>query len=452
MGYHRSVSGYEVIVIGAGQAGLAVGYHLARQERHYTILDAASEPAAAWRARWDSLRLFTPARYDILPGLPFPADPAHHPSRDEVVAYLTDYARHFALPVELDSRAHALRAADDGFELELAGRRLHASQVVVATGPFQVPRRPAFADDVTVPHLHSADYRSPNDLPDGRILVVGGGNTGFQLAQELAATHDVHLAVGPRQTPLPQRVLGRDIFDVLHHSGVMRVTADSPLGRRLRDRDVLIGCGPRSARRTGVTLHPRAVAADQATVHFADDTTLNFDAVLWATGFTRDHSWIDAAAHPYFIGLPWQRTRRSALLGWVQHDAARVVSAVQRGPASARRALPCTLRISTGSSPAGRTSAARACRTRRPRRRQREVVLAEDHPQLARTARTATRSPRGSAARARAPAGSPPSRPACRSSRWVSGTDDAAVARAWLEPDARVADAGAPTSSSSGTW
>ena len=338
MGYHRRVSEYEVIVIGAGQAGLAVGYHLARQERHFTILDAASEPAAAWRGRWDSLRLFTPARYDSLPGLPFPAAPAHHPSRDEVVAYLTDYARHFGLPVQLDSRVHALRATDGGYELELEGRRLHATHVVVATGPFQVPRRPAFADQLTVPHVHSADYRTPDDMPEGRVLVVGGGNTGFQLAQELAATHDVHLAVGTRQTPLPQRLLGRDVFDVLHYSGVMRVTAGSPLGRRLRHRDVLIGCGPRSSRRAGVTLHPRAVAADGARIRFADATTLAVDAVLWATGFTRDHSWIDAAADPHFIGLPWQRTRGSALLGWVQHDAARVVSAVPRGPASARRA------------------------------------------------------------------------------------------------------------------
>jgi putative flavoprotein involved in K+ transport len=336
---------YEVVVIGSGQAGLAIGYHLARQGRRFTILDAASAPAAAWRARWDSLRLFTPARYDGLPGLPFPGDPAHHPSRDEVVAYLTGYARHFQLPVQLNRRVLALRAAGGGYAVELADHQLHADQVVVATGPFQTPRIPALAGGLDIPHRHSADYRSPADLPDGRVLVVGGGNTGFQLAEELAASHEVHLAVGTRQTPLPQRLLGRDVFDLLHYSGLIRVSGRSPLGRRLRQRDVLIGCGPRSARRAGITLHPRAISASGATTRFADDTAVDVDAVLWATGFARDHTWIDApvfaadgaiahdrgvTASPglHVLGLSWLHTRGSALLGWVGDDAAHLAARV----------------------------------------------------------------------------------------------------------------------------
>jgi len=331
---------HDVIVIGAGQAGLAIGHHLAQQNRRFTILDAASAPAAAWRSRWDSLRLFTPARYDNLPGLPFPGDPDHYPTRDEVVGYLTDYARHFALPVGLDSRVTAVHTEDGGYRVELADRALHAQQVVIATGPFQVPRVPALASRLTseVVQLHSADYQTPGDLPTGRVLVVGGGNTGYQIAEELAASRDVHLAIGSRQTPLPQRILGRDLFAFLTATRLMDATVSSRIGQRLKDREALIGSSPRAARRSGITIHPRATHADGSTVAFADGCRLDVDAVLWATGFDRDHEWIHAPVFDhrgvllhergvtpspglYFLGMPWQHTRGSALLGWVKHDA-----------------------------------------------------------------------------------------------------------------------------------
>src|SRR3954470_14953648 len=178
----------EVVVIGGGQAGLAVGYFLAQQARRFTILEAASEPAAAGRSRWDSLRLFTSVRYDSLPGLTFPGDPNSYPSRDDVVAYLTDYAQRFELPVEFNSRVQAVLARDGGgFLVELADRSYEADQVVVAAGPFQVPFTPPIAVDLgpEVVQLHSTRYRSPDDLPSGTVLVVGGGNTGYQIAAEL---------------------------------------------------------------------------------------------------------------------------------------------------------------------------------------------------------------------------------------------------------------------------
>ena len=227
----------EVVVVGGGQAGLAMGHHLARRGFDFTILDAGDGPAEAWRGRWDSLRLFTPARRDALPGRPFPGDPDRYPTRDEVVAYLTDYAAE--LPVEYGSRVRALRRDGEGFRLELDDRIVEARQVVVATGPFQVPRMPAVANGLSpeVRALHSSAYRRPADLPDGPVLVVGGGNTGFQIAEELAATREVHLAIGSRQTPMPQRMLGRDLFDWLVALGVMRVTtrlADRPADERAR--------------------------------------------------------------------------------------------------------------------------------------------------------------------------------------------------------------------------
>lgn len=332
---------FDVVVVGGGQAGLAMGYFLARQRRNFTILEAADAPAAAWRERWDSLKLFTPVRYDSLPGLAFPGDPDTYPGRDEVVAYLARYAEHFELPVELGSRVRTVRGADGGYLVELDNRTYAADQVVIATGPFQVPRVPAFAArlDAGVVGLHSTAYRGPEQLPDGPALVVGGGNTGFQIAEELSRTRAVHLSIGSRQMPLPQRIAGRDLFRYLEALGVMRVTVASRLGQRLWDRETLIGSNPRAARRRhGIRLHPRAVDAADAEVVFDDGTRVSPAAVVWATGFALDHSLLELPVFDdagrivhgrgvtdspglYLLGLPWQNTRGSALLGWVEEDA-----------------------------------------------------------------------------------------------------------------------------------
>src|SRR4051794_28347099 len=201
----------DVVVVGGGQAGLAIGHFLAKQGRSFTILEAARRPGAAWDGRWDSMRLFTPVRFDSLPGKSFPGDPDSYPGRDDVVAYLTDYAEQFDLPVALDSPVRSVEAGDAGYVVEVDGRIYEAEQVVIATGPFQVPRIPPVAAQLhdSVVHFHSSDYRTPEGLPPGPALVVGGGNTGFQIAEELASTHEVHLSIGSRQMSLPQRILGR---------------------------------------------------------------------------------------------------------------------------------------------------------------------------------------------------------------------------------------------------
>ena len=336
-----SASRYEVAVIGAGQAGLAMGYFLERQGRKFVILEAADSVGSAWRPRWDSLRLFTPRRYSGLPGLPSPGDPEGYPGRDEVIAYLERYAETFQLPIDLNSPVHRLTKEEGRFVLELDGRTITADQVVVATGPFQKPYVPDVAGRLRpeVPQTHSTGYRKASGVPEGTVLVVGGGNTGFQIAKELSATREVYLSVGSRQTPLPQRLLGRDLFWWLTKLRLLKTTVESRLGRKMRHRETLIGSSPRELRRRyGVELKPRVLGAEGRTVRFEDGSELEVDAVIWATGYRPDYSWIDLPVFDsdrrlrhrrgvtdvpglYFLGLTWQHTRGSALIGWVKDDA-----------------------------------------------------------------------------------------------------------------------------------
>lgn len=340
---------YDVVAVGAGQAGLAIGHSLAEQRRRFLILEASGAVGSAWRRRWDSLVLFTPRRYDTLPGLPFPGDPDGYPTRDEVVAYLERYAEHFELPIECSSPVRSLTRNGSSFMLDAGGRTIHADRVVVATGPFQDPVVPALAGGLAdgVFQTHSADYRRPEDVPGRRVLVVGGGNTGFQIAMELAAAgREAHLAIGSHQTPLPQRLLGRDVFWWLTKLGLLSKTAESRVGRRARSRDTLIGSSSREVRRAGVTVRARAVGAEGRTIRFADGGELEVDAVLWATGYRPDHSWIELPIHDdegqlrhrrglsdvpglYFLGLSWQHTRGSALLGFVADDATFIAGEIQ---------------------------------------------------------------------------------------------------------------------------
>jgi putative flavoprotein involved in K+ transport len=333
---------FAVAVIGGGQAGLAIGHFLRRHGRHFVILERAGSIGSAWRERWESLTLFTPRRYSALPGLTFPGDPDGYPTRDEVIAYLESYAETLELPVELKSEVEKLEQGDDGrFRLEVDGRTLTADQVVVATGPFQTPYVPGLAaklgDDVF--QTHAVGYRRPDEVPAGTVLVVGGGNTGFQIAKELSPTHKVVLSVGSRQKPLPQRVLGRDLFWWLTKARILHKTVDSRLGRKLSTRDTLIGSSPRELeRRYGAELKPRLVDAEGRSVRFRDGGDLEADAVIWATGYRPDYSWIKLPIFDedgrlrhgrgvtdvsglYFVGLTWQHTRVSALIGWVREDA-----------------------------------------------------------------------------------------------------------------------------------
>jgi putative flavoprotein involved in K+ transport len=351
----------EVAIIGGSQAGLAMGHYLAQQGRRFVIFERGDSVAPAWRQRWDSLKLFTPRGYSALPGLPFPGDPDDYPTRDEVIAYLEQYAETFEFPIEFNSNVRRLSLKEGGgFVLEVDGRTVTADQVVVATGPFQTPFLPKIAEqlDPEIWQVHSTGYRRPSDVPEGTVLVVGGGNTGFQIAKELSVTHKVLLSVGSKQKPLPQRVAGRDLFWWLTKTGLIHKTVESRLGQRLKDRDTLIGSSPRELRkRYAVELKPRASAASGQTVTFADGSEVQVDAVIWATGYRPDYSWIDLPVLDsngrlrhrrgvtdvpglVFLGLTWQWTRGSALIGWVKDDAAFLSEQLAASNAAKTRTVP----------------------------------------------------------------------------------------------------------------
>jgi putative flavoprotein involved in K+ transport len=332
----------DVVVIGASQAGLAIGYHLARRGVRFVILDAGSDVGHVWRSRWDSLTLFTPGQYSGLPRMAFPSPKDTYPSKDDVASYLQSYVSAFNLPVNLNVKVTSLTEREGKYLVRTASEGFTADQVVVATGPFQVPFVPPIIRDLDdmVFQIHSADYRHPGQLPDGEVLVVGGGNSGFQIAEELAATRKVTLAVGQRVPSLPQRLLGKDLFWWLSGVGFMKVSTDSRLGRKLAKRDVLIGSSPRGLRRSGVTLRKRLTNLVGRRALFDDGSEQDIDVIIWATGYRSDFSWIEIpgiknadgtivhrrgvthASGLFFIGLPWQHTRGSALIGFVKDDAA----------------------------------------------------------------------------------------------------------------------------------
>jgi putative flavoprotein involved in K+ transport len=332
----------DVAVIGAGQAGLSAAYHLKKAGARFVVIDAATRLGAAWVNRWDSLTLFTSARHSGLPGRPFGGDPARYPGKDEVADYFAEYAAHFRLPVILGERVLELRGESGGFRLTTTGGTCRARKVVIATGAFQRPWIPDLAAALApeVHSLHSHDYRNPARIPAGTVLIVGGGNSGSQIADELSATHEVVLSRGGPLPSLPQRLFGRDVFTFIRP--LLRLPATGPLGGRP---DPVIGApGDLLERVRGVD---RIVAADGTVLRAAGGEVIEPATVIWATGYRDDWSWLDptlldeegrprhvagagAAPGVYYVGLYRMRSRGSALTGFVRYDAGRIVKALLR--------------------------------------------------------------------------------------------------------------------------
>ena len=343
---------YDTVVIGAGQAGLAAGYYLQRAGVRFTLLDAGDDIGAAWEQRWDSLRLFTPARYNGLPGMPFPGERYSLPTKDEVAEYLKAYAERFDLPVRLRTRVSSVRRNGETYTISTTGgESLGARSIIVATGANQQPYVPTFAAALPseIVQLHSSGYRRPSQLPAGRVLVVGAGNSGAQIALELADSGRSVLLSGPDTGSLPRRFLGRDIYDWLWPT-LMRPSVESAIGRRLmRGRffagDPLVGMSATSLQRANLTRVGKTSGVRDGRPLLEDGSVVpGIAAVVWCTGFRPDFGWIELPVlgldgYPVhqrglapdapglaFLGMRYQYRVGSALLGGVGEDAAYVAS------------------------------------------------------------------------------------------------------------------------------
>jgi putative flavoprotein involved in K+ transport len=354
----------ETVIIGGGQAGLAVGYHLAREERSAVILDANQRIGDPWRKRWDSLRVFTPARYDGLPGWPFPAPGWSYPTKDDVADYLESYAARFQLPVRTGVRVDGLAWEHGGYVVTCGLSRYEADNVVVATGGYQVPQIPVFASelDPSIRQLHSSDYRNPSQLRDGPILVVGAGNSGAEIALESSQDHRTWLSgrdTGQepvRAGSLSDRLFTPPFWFLLSHV----LTQRTPLGRKAHHQ--LSGRGLPLARvrrndliRAGIVRVPRVSGVRDGLPMLADGEVRDVANVIWCTGFGSDFGWInlpvfDRDGEPrhergvvgsqpglYFIGLFFLSSGSSSLIGGAGRDARHIARHIaSRGVARGR--------------------------------------------------------------------------------------------------------------------
>ncbi|HEX6499778.1 MAG TPA: FAD-dependent oxidoreductase [Micromonosporaceae bacterium] len=365
-----STERYETVIVGGGQAGLAMGYHLARRGRRFVILEANQRIGDSWRQRWDSLHLFTPARYDALPGLPFPAHDWSFPSRDEFADYLVDYAARWDLPVRTGVRVRRLWHEGGRYVVDAGDLRVEADNVVIAAGFDRIPTIPEFAAklDPSVVQLHAGEYRNPDQLADGDVLVVGAGNSGADIALELAATHRVLLS-GRHPGQLPWRIehrmsrlLSPLVFAAFRHV----LTVRTPVGRTLRPR-VLAHSGPLIRVKTGdltaagVERVPRAEGVSDGLPLLADGRVLPVRNVVWCTGFRPDTSWIDlpvfdadgepvqqrgvAADQPgvYFLGRLFQYSMSSSMVQGVGRDAEYLAERI--AARADRSAAPATVKV-----------------------------------------------------------------------------------------------------------
>jgi len=362
----------QTIVIGGGQAGLAVGYHLSRRGLPFLILDANSRMGDAWRNRWDSLRLFTPARYDALPGLPFPARGDSFPTKDDMADYLESYAGHFNLPVQAGVKVDRLSREGSRFMVRAGEARFEADQVVVAMANYQVPRPPAFAKelDSNIVQLHSHDYKNPSQLREGGVLVVGLGNSGADIGLEVARTHPTWLS-GTESGFIPwpiESFFGQQIgFRIVRFIGGRVLNVNTPIGRRLRPKFLhrtapLIRVKPKDLTAAGIQRVARVAGTREGKPQLVDGRVLDVQNVIWCTGFHPGFSWIDLpifdeSGDPrhdrgvvtelpglYFVGLQFLSSMTSATVTGVGRDAERVAKAVElharnRSNLSAERAL-----------------------------------------------------------------------------------------------------------------
>jgi putative flavoprotein involved in K+ transport len=347
-GHAQDVERFETVIVGGGQAGLAVGYHLVKQGRAFVILDASERIGDAWRGRWDSLRLFTPARYSGLPGWPYPAPRRSYPTKDGVADYLEAYSARFELPVRSGVMVDGLRREDSRYVLVAAERRFEAANVVVASGAYQRLRLPAFASELDpgIVQLDPTQYRNPSLLREGGVLVVGAGNSGAEIAFEVSDTHQAWLS-GPDTGHIPVRTEGvwdRLLTTPFWFLASHVLTVSTPIGRKVRPKLLHMAAPlervrPKELAAAGIERVPRTTGVRDGLPELEDGRVLDVTNVIWCTGFRADFGWIElpvfgedgepvhergvveAAPGLYFVGRFFQFGFTSSLIGGVGRDA-----------------------------------------------------------------------------------------------------------------------------------
>ena len=354
---------HETVVIGGGQTGLAAGHHLARRGIDFVVLEANDRIGDVWRSRWDSLRLYSPAKYDTLPGVPFPGPGHRFPPAGEMGDYLESYAERENLPVRTGVTATRVRADGDGYVVETSDGAIAARQVIVATGPFQHPYVPEVARELDpgIRQIHSADYHRPDQLADGPVLVVGLGHSGADVAHEAARAGHQTIVAGTAHGQLPFSVdsrRARVAWPIMRFVATNLLTLRTPIGRKMAPK-VRLGGGPLLRYRrqelleAGVELRSaRLVGARDGRPLLADDSVHDVSTVVWCTGFRPDFSWVEPATVDeqgwplqerglavgapglYFLGIPFLFGFTSMLVLGADRDAAFVADAVARRAAT----------------------------------------------------------------------------------------------------------------------
>jgi putative flavoprotein involved in K+ transport len=358
---------YDTLIIGGGQAGLATGYYLrqhnlnssAGSKHHFTILDANPRTGDSWRNRWDSLDLFTSGRSNDLPGMPFPAPPNTFPSKDAMADYLEAYAVEMDLPVQTGVKVDRVMPADEGrngYVVFAGDQRFEAAQIVVSTGAYQCPRLPKFTNELNpeIKQCHSSEYRNPSQLQEGGVLVVGAGNSGAEIALEVAGTQQTILAGrNPGSLPIrPDSPLTRLANPLATFLSGNLLNIKTSTGRKMRARirehgQPVAWVKASDLEAAGVErIYDRVIGVRDGKPLLAGERVLDVTNVIWCTGFRRDFSLIDlpifgddgyphehrgvvpAAPGLYFVGLVFQSNVFSTLIGGVGKDAVYIVKEI----------------------------------------------------------------------------------------------------------------------------
>lgn len=338
---------YDVIIIGGGQAGLAMGFSLKQKNIPFFILDENEQIGMSWRKRYDSLRLFTPRSYSQLHGFPLKGDPKGFPDKNEIANYLTAFKIENELPVHHEKVIKLNQNEKKQFLVTTPNKTYIAKQVVVATGAFHNPFVPNVHDGTASFEIHASKYRNPSQIPSGNVLIIGAGNTGVQIAAELSKTHQVTLSQSKPIKSVPQNIAGRSLFWWLETSRIGRAKPDSFVGKMLREREPLIGNDYKTVQ-NNVEIVGRLSEIKNGKAYFKNGISKQVQNVIWATGYSNDYSWtqidgiLNSHGKPlhhlgvtnvvglYFVGLNWQSKRSSSLIYGVSDDTQYIAKKIQQ--------------------------------------------------------------------------------------------------------------------------